>query len=135
MKPTMLFLSLLSACELEAARDYRTYKLTWSCQTSDGCERAEQVALINRATITDGDDEFIIFTSNRVMYYETAQRIPSNELPSDCAWLYGMDLFAHELEPGRFCSTSGGFTLEIAIPNRDPTTHSAWLVEAHETDG
>jgi hypothetical protein len=134
MKPAVLCLLFLSACELKAARNYSTYKLTWSCQSSAGCERADQVTLIDRATIVDGDDEFMDFSSSRIDFREVAQRIPSDDLPASCSWLYGLELFTHEIEPSRFCRTSGGFELEVSIPNRDPTTHSMWLVEARETD-
>ena len=134
MKPAMLCLLLLSACELKAARNYSTYELTWSCQSSEGCERTDQVTLIDRATIVDGDDEFMDFSSSRGGFREEAQRIPSDELPADCSWLYGLELFTYEIEPSRFCRTSGGFELEVSIPNRDPTTHSEWFVEGRETD-
>jgi hypothetical protein len=135
MKPAVLFLLLLSACEIKAARNYRTYKLTWSCLSAKACERTEQVMLIDRAELFDNDDEYIGFLSSRDDVFRAAgQRVPSDDLPADCAWMYGLGLFAHELEPSRFCRTSGGFELELSIPDRDPTTHSEWLVEGRQIE-
>lgn len=134
MKPAVLCLLLLSACELEAARNYRIYELTWSCLSSEGCERMEQVALLDRARIID-DSVFIEFLSSRdEVRWGAGQIVPSDELPEDCFWLYGLALFAYELEPSRYCRTSDGFEVELSIPNREPATQSQWFVEAREID-
>lgn len=135
MKPAVLCLLLLSACtDLTASPNLHMYKLTWSCQSPEGCERTEQVELIDRAKIID-DYELIDFLSSRDgSFREDAQMVPSDALPAECSWLYGLGLFAHELEPFRFCRTSGVLELELSIPNRDPTTHSKWLVEGREID-
>jgi hypothetical protein len=132
MKPIMLCLLLLSACV--AAANYRVYKLTWSCLSAEGCERAEQVELLDRARIIDGDD-FVAFMSTRDGGFEiAAQLVPSDALPAECSWLYGLRLFATEAEPSRFCRSSGRFELELSIPNQDPSTASKWFVEAREID-
>lgn len=134
MKPTVLCLLLLSACELKAARNYRMYELTWSCLSSEGCEYSEQVTLLDRVRIID-DDDFIEFLSTRNQgFFDYAQMVPSDDLPADCFWLYGFSIFATEADPSRFCRMSRGFELELSIPNRDPTTHSKWFVEGRETD-
>lgn len=134
MKRAMLCLLLLAACELDAARNYRVYKLTWTCLSPEGCERAPEAMLIDRATITDGS-VFVRFESTRDPSFNSrGQRVPSDELPAECSWLHGFFLFGIELEPSRFCRTSNGFELELSIPNQDPATHSDWLVEAREID-
>lgn len=135
MKPAMLCLLLLSACsDVTPEPTYRAYELTWRCLSSEGCERAEQVALVDRAEIDDGS-EVIAFLSTRDLYFsELAQVIPSASLPAECSWLYGFSLSARELEPSRFCRTARGFELEVSIPNRDLMTHSEWFVEGREID-
>jgi hypothetical protein len=40
----------------------------------------------------------------------------------------------HELERSRICFVPGGFELDLAIPNEDPTTYSMWLVEGRNVD-
>ena len=134
MKLTVLCLLLLSACEITAARNYRTYALTWTCLSAEGCERTEQVALIDRAKIFDEYDviEFLVTRDDR--FDEGAQMVASDELPAECSWLYSFNLFTHELGPARLCRTSGGFELELSIPDRDPATQSKWLVEGRELD-
>jgi hypothetical protein len=134
MRPAVLCLLLLSGCELEAARNYRTYELTWSCVSPEGCERMEQVELIDRAKIINGSD-FVDFSSSRDgRFSEFAQIVSSDALPAECSWLYDLALFAYELEPSRFCRTSGSFELELSIPNRDSMSHSKWLVEGRDMD-
>lgn len=135
MKPAVLCLFLLSACsDLTDTNNYRVYELTWSCLSSEGCERTEQVALIDRATIVHGDT-FIDFLSSRdENFLEDAQMVASDGLPAECFWLYGLGLFAYELEPSRFCRTSERCELELSIPNREPATHSEWLVEGRTID-
>ncbi len=134
MKRAMLCLLLLSACELDAARNYSVYKLTWSCLSAGGCERAQEAVLIDRARIVD-DDIFVRFESTRdPVFSGRGQMVPSDELPAECSLLHGFFLFGLELEPSRFCRTSKGFELELSIPDRDPATHGDWLVEAREFD-
>jgi hypothetical protein len=135
MKPAVLCLLLLSACsDLTDVRNYSVYRLTWTCVSPEGCERTDQVALIDHARIIDRSD-FIDFTSTRDGgFREDAQFVPSDSLPPECTWLYGLVLFAHELEPFRFCRISGGFELEPSIPNQDSATSSRWFVKGLEFD-
>ena len=135
MKPAVLCLLLLSACsDLTVARNYRTYALTWSCLSPEGCERTDDVELIDRAEIINGDN-FVDFLSSRDRnFFEDAQMVPSDMLPAECFWLHGLALFTYELEPSQFCRTSGGFELEVSIPNRDSMTYSKWLVDGREID-
>lgn len=132
MKVALLCASLLSACT--AAANYRVYAVTWTCVSPAGCERAEQLVLIDRAQIINGDD-FIFFESTYgPEFFSSGQMVPSDDLPAECSWLYGMTIFANELQPSRFCRTSRRFELEISVPDVDPATSSMWLVEGREID-
>jgi hypothetical protein len=135
MKPAVLCLLLLSACsDPFGVRNYRTYKLTWTCLSPDGCDRADQVVLINRAEIVDGS-ELVTFLSTRdETFGDTGQMLPSDELPANCYWLHDLSFFVLDLEPSRFCRTSGAFELELSIPDLDAETHSEWLVNGREID-
>lgn len=128
MKARMLCLLLLSACtEPDVAYDYG---LTWMCQSPEGCERAEELELLDRLNVSG---EFFFFESTRDMdFHMTAQRIASDALPAGCSWLYGISFLGHELEPSKLCHTADGFELELSIPNALATTHSKWLVEARD---
>lgn len=135
MKPAMLCLLLLSACsDLTTEYGYRAYRLTWRCQSPEGCERTTQVALHDRVEIGKGSDVIELRSTRDEVFFELAQMVPSDELPAECSLVYGLTMFAHELEPARFCRTSGGFELELAIPNRDPMTRSTWFIEGREVD-
>jgi hypothetical protein len=106
------------------------YALAWICLSPEGCERSEEVMLIDRLSTT-GDTLF--FESTRsAAYFQSAQRVTSDSLPAGCYLLYGFSLFGHELEPSKLCRTSSGFELELSIPNRNPEIHSEWLVEVRE---
>jgi hypothetical protein len=135
MRPAVLCLLLVSGCsDLTVARNYRTYALTWTCVSAEDCERTEQVSLIDRAEIINGGD-FITFSSTHdELFREVGQMVPSDMLPAECSWLHGLALFANELEPARFCRASGDIELELSIPNRDPASHSKWVVEGREID-
>ena len=135
MKPAVLcLLLLLSACELDAARNYRVYSLTWTCLSPEGCEHAQEATLIDRAQIVDGDD-IVTFRSTRDGYFlDLAQMVPSDELPAGCSWLYGFAFFGTEVEPSRFCRRSRRIELDLSIPNQDPATRSEWLVEGRDID-
>lgn len=127
MNARVLCLLLLSSCEDPLAYDYA---LSWVCKSPGGCERAEEVMLIDRLNLAG---MYYYFQSTRdQLYIETAQRFDSDSLPAGCWWLYGFSLFGHELEPAKLCNTAGGLDLELSIPNRNPTTRSEWLVEARE---
>jgi hypothetical protein len=128
MKARMLCVLLLPACSYVDAR--YDYSLTWVCRSPDGCDRSAEAALLDRLSI-NGDVLWFESTRNE-LYTEVAQRSVSDSLPDGCYWLYGLSLFGYELEPSKLCSTSDGFELELSIPNRNPATHSEWLVEARE---
>jgi hypothetical protein len=130
MKRGLLCLLLLSGCsDLWNAANYRIYALTWSCRSPEGCERADQVVLIDRVEIGN-DHDLIIFSSTANSDFRAfAETVPSDTLPAGCSWLHAMVLFTHELEPARLCRTSEDLELEFSIPNPDPATASTWLVE------
>lgn len=133
MKPGILYLLLLTGCsDLWNTANYRIHALTWSCLSPEGCERTEQVVLIDRMRV-GVDDDLVYFSSTaNPDFLELAQAVPSDSLPAGCAWLHAVVLFTHELEPGRLCRTSDALELELSIPNPDPATHSTWLVEGRE---
>lgn len=135
MKPAMLCLLLLSACsDFTVELNYRTYALTWTCLSPEGCEQTDHVVLIDRAEIID-DGVFVEFSSTRnELFREQAQMVPSDELPAECTWLHGFSLFATEVKPSRFCRVPGRFELALSIPNRDPASQSEWFVEGREID-
>lgn len=135
MKPAVLCLLLLSACsDFIDGRNYRAYKLTWTCVSPEGCERTEQVVLIDRAHIVNGSELVAFLSSRDDTFRDAAQMVPSDELPAGCFWLYDVSFFVLDLEPSRFCRTSGAFELELSIPDRDPPTASKWLVNGREFD-
>lgn len=129
MKIGILCLLLLSACgELDSEFDYA---LTWTCLSPEGCERADDVVLIDRLVLFRNVD--VTFRSTRdPTFYEFAQRVPSSSLPEGCSLLYSLSLFGYELEPSLFCPAPKRFDVEFSIPNRNPATHSRWLVEMRE---
>jgi hypothetical protein len=128
VKARILCLLLLSACGEYSFED--KYALTWTCLSSEGCERAEEVALVDRLTVFR--DSFAFESTRDLTFYESSQRVTSSSVPAGCALLYNLSLFGHELEPSLLCRTSRGFDLELSIPNRSPATASQWLVEIRE---
>lgn len=127
MKRGWLCLLFLSACSyLDPPYDY---SLSWECLSSEGCERADVVVLIDR---------FFAFPSGTLTFesskdpvlYESAQRAPSEDAPPDCQMLYGLTLFGQELTPFPICEVRNGFDMEIHIPNVGTATVSRWQVEA-----
>lgn len=128
MKSRLLCLLLLSSCSDEIPYDYA---LRWMCLSPEGCERVEEVKLIDRLNV---DGTFFYFHSTRDQPYssEGAQRFGSESLPAGCWWLHGFAIFGQELEPSKLCSVSGGFDLTLSIPDRNPATRSEWLVKAME---
>lgn len=125
MKPGLLCLLLLSACT--DPDDAYDYALTWVCLSAEGCERLEEVELIDRL-VTFGDS-FKFESRSRPLYSLYAQRVASDAVPPGCFLLHGFTIFGHNLEPSKLCTTSDGYDLELSIPNRNPTTSSRWLVE------
>jgi hypothetical protein len=131
MKPGLLCVLLLSGCSYFLGEaNYRVYELSWTCLSPEGCERADQVPLFDRAESVIDSDRVDFLSTRDAGFFERAELIESDELPAGCSWMYSLTLFGHELEPSRFCRTSNGFELEVSIPNRDPTTYSLWLAAA-----
>ena len=126
MKARILCVLLLAAC----SDGMTEYSLTWTCLSVEGCERAEELKFYDRLAVQG--DTFVFASSKDKRYFETAQRFGSESLPAECFWLYSLSLFGDESEPGMACHTSGGFDMEIAIPDRNPATQSEWLAEARE---
>lgn len=129
VKPGILCLLLLTACSGSyVAYDY---ELTWTCLSSEGCERADAVMLVDRMSI---DHDAVLFLSTRTSEFVWGgQRVASDALPAECVWMYGSYFFGHELEPPpTICETEEGLEIELSIPNAIPTTSSQWLVEARE---
>jgi hypothetical protein len=132
MRPVLPYVLLLSGCSYFLGEaNYRVYELSWTCLSPDECERADRVPLFDRAQSVIDSDRVDFWSTYDSAFYERADLVESDELPAGCFWMYALTLFGHELEPSRFCRTSKGFELEISIPNRDPTAHSQWLVEAN----
>ena len=127
MKAMLACLLLLPACADKVPYDY---SLTWVCVSPEGCERADALKLFNRLNV-NGDVFFFLSTREDVIS-TSAQRLGSDSSPDGCSLLYGLALFGREVEPSKLCSTSGGFDLELAIPNRNPATESHWIVEVRE---
>ncbi len=132
MKAGILSLLLLSACTDDYADKLNNdYRLTWVCLSPEGCERADDMELIDRLNIV-GDFFYFFKSTDNEVYGEDAQRFDSESLPAGCWLLYGFLIFGQELEPAKTCTTSGGLDIELSIPNRDAVTHSLWRVEARE---
>lgn len=127
MKAGILCLLLLSACDDKVPYDYG---LTWVCLSPEGCDRTDEVKLIDRLNVRENVAFFL--STHDEDYGDSAQRFGSESLPAGCWWLQGLLMFGHELEPTKVCPASGGLDLELSIPNRDASTHSLWLVEARE---
>jgi hypothetical protein len=135
MKPGVLWLCLLSGCSFLLPSDdpvVTEFTLTWFCVSPEDCERAEDVARIDRVTLTDF---YLHFTSTRdATFGADAQIIRSDSLGSDCSWLYFLSLFGHDLEPQKLCKAPGGVEIQLSIPDPDPATSSKWVVYARRVD-
>jgi hypothetical protein len=132
----MLCLLLVSTCTLSCEienRPWLGYAMTWTCLSPDGCERAEQVALIDRVTITTDYDDCRFWSTRDDPYRAFADLVPSDSFPPDCYWLASFTVFAHELEQSQICFTEDGFTVEVSIPDRDPPTQSKWRIDGRYT--
>jgi hypothetical protein len=133
VKRGMLALLLLSGClTTEDPPTIREYAMTWTCRSAEGCERTADVVRIDRMKEVNQECHFTstqdeTFSADATLIYTTL-------LPGDCHWLSFLALFDHELERSVFCYGPGGFELQLAIPNQDPTTHSMWLVEGRNVD-
>lgn len=133
MKSAVLCLILLPACSfLEPSYEPATYKyaLTWYCVSPDGCERAQELARIDRATEIDLS---VTFTSTQdPSFKEEGDLLFVESLPRVCAWLYYLSFSGHDLERSKYCNNAGGFELELSIPNDDLATYSQWVVSGRE---
>jgi hypothetical protein len=107
------------------------YSLTWYCVSSDGCQRVDEVARIDRATITDFYYLDLESTQDP-SFSEQGEHLRLDSLPRDCAWIYYLSFFGHDLEPSMICYTPGGFELHLSIPDPDPATESKWVVSGRE---
>lgn len=128
MKSRMLCLLLLSGC-MEPEVAYQ-YSLTWTCLAPEGCERIEEVNLIDRLNVSG--NVFYFISRRDMLFDESAQRVTSDSLPAGCSWLYAFSLFGHELESATVCNTEDGFEMEFSVPNARPATHSEWSVVARD---
>jgi hypothetical protein len=128
MKAGLCCVLLLAGCTAsDVAYDY---ELAWTCLSPEGCERTEDVELLDRLNV---HEDFLYFHSTKALEFtESAQRFASDPLPAGCARIYAFSLFGHDLMSSTICSTTYGFELTISIPNVDPTTHSEWLVKARD---
>jgi hypothetical protein len=134
VKPAMLCcLVLLSGCwPSEEPPTVYEYALTWTCRSPEGCERTDEVQRIDRMEEIRRDCHFT--STQEESFRADAKQVLSDFLPEDCLWLYFLTLFDHELERSRICFIAGGFELELAIPNQDPTAYSMWLVEGRNVN-
>jgi hypothetical protein len=133
VKRGMLALLLLSGCwKPEYPPEIEEYVLTWTCLSAEGCERAAEVQGVDRMKEVNGECHFT--STQDGTFAEDATLIFSTLLPGDCLWLSFLSVFDHELERAVFCYGPGGFEVELAIPNQDPTTYSMWLVEGRNVD-
>ncbi len=97
----------------------------------EGCERTEEVALIDRATITNFYYLDLESTQDP-SFSEQGELLYLDSLPFYCGWVYYLSFFGHDLERSRLCYTPGGFELELSIPNPDPATVSEWVVSGRK---
>jgi hypothetical protein len=131
MKCALLYLLfLMPACSLLDPRNEDTregYALTWYCVSPEGCQRTEEVARIDRATITNFYYLDLASTQDP-SYSEQGEQLFLDSLPFDCSWIYYLSFFGHDLDRSRLCYNPGGFELELSIPDPDPATSSKWVV-------
>jgi hypothetical protein len=133
VKPALLCLLLLSGCwPSEEPPHVYEYALTWTCRSAEGCERTDEVQRIDRLEEVDRDCHFK--STQDESLGADAKLVLSDFLAKRCYWIYFLTLFEHELERSRLCFIPGGFELDLAIPNQDPTTYSMWLVEGRRVD-
>ena len=135
MKRTLLCLWLLMpACSFLDPRDEDTierFELIWYCVSPEGCERTEEVARIDRATITNFY-QLDLESTQDPSYSEQGELLHLDSLPYGCVWTHDLSFFGHDLERTRLCYTPGGFELELSIPDADPATSSQWVVSGRD---
>lgn len=103
------------------------HSATWICLSPAGCARADVVPDFDRAWIED--KQIFLHSSGDATVSNRASRLPSDTAPAGCDLLVGLNLFGHALEPLTICRTTGGYSIELSIP--DPTSSSAseWRIE------
>lgn len=131
-RATLCLLLLLGCSSYDDSPTVREFTVTWTCLSPEGCERAADVARIDRVERVEQDCEFT--STQDQAFAADATLVVSATLPRGCGWLYYLSLFGHELERSKLCTLPGGFDLELAIPNEDPATSSLWLVKARDMD-
>lgn len=133
MNRGILYMSLALACSLSCDLDeypWLEYSMSWTCLSPDGCERAEQVALVDRVAILEKPYNFCEFWSTRNAEYRWfADLLDSDSLPPDCYLMTGFAIFGYEPDAPLLCRTESGFTLELSILNQDNSKYSRWRIE------
>lgn len=104
-----------------------THSITWICLSPGDCARADVVADFDRAWIGDGQ-VYLLSTSDESVS-NRATRIPSDAAPDGCDLLVGLNLFGHALEPLSICRITGGYSVELSIPDPNPSSASEWRIE------
>lgn len=124
--PLVCALSIgLMGCEQSS--DPYTHSMSWSCISAQGCTRADVVQKYDRACIDT--TEVFFFTTDDPIGSVSMSRIPAESDADECDELLGLNLFGYPLEPLLLCRASYGFVVELAIPDSNPATSSAWRVE------
>lgn len=103
------------------------FVLEWTCESAS-CEREDEIRLIDRADIT-GQSLYLESTTDE-LYHVHGVIVPSDPLPDDCAHVYSLTMFGHELDPALYCDVPGGLDLRLTIPPSlpDGDTPSDWYV-------
>ncbi|ACY15189.1 hypothetical protein [Haliangium ochraceum] len=108
----------------------RRFRTSWVCAV-DECSRIEAVRQYDRAQLEY--DELELMSSSDDSLFTDARLVVSNQvLAPDCLLVLGLQLFEHEIESAKYCSTPSGFELTVTIPDEDPETSSTWVVMARE---
>lgn len=117
--------SLLLGCE--NINELHTHTVDWTCTSPEGCERVDLVAKFDRAWI--GGNEVYLHSTSDVTVSNRATRVPSDSVPDECDELHGLALLGTAFEPLAFCKTSGGYRMELPIPNANPAVFSEWRLD------
>lgn len=126
-----LLLPVCSCLDSFGEPDSYEHALTWYCVSPEGCERTDEVARIDRATITDYYYLDLASTQDP-SYSEQGEQLTLDSLPVGCAWIYYLSLFGHDLDRSMLCYTPGGFELHLSIPDPDPATFSMWVASGRK---
>lgn len=103
------------------------HSATWICLSPEGCARADVVPDFDRAWIDDS--QIHLHSSSDASAANSASRIPSDAAPEGCDLLVGLNLFGHALEPLTICRVTGGYSVELSIPDPTPSRASEWRLE------